>query len=88
MTAYLPWLILLACPLMMVFMMRGMGGGDRTMGHDRMRRLGRSDGGPTERSVTFPPAMPPTGDDQARIAQLESEVAQLRATGGREPGMR
>jgi len=37
MTALLPLLIVLACPLMMIFMMRGMHGGQKTAettGHD------------------------------------------------------
>ena len=84
MTAYLPWLILLACPVMMMFMMRGMGGG-RSMGHG-MRRDGRDDL-PRDRAAGTPPeAMRPSGDEQARIAQLEREVAQLRAAGDSNPG--
>ncbi|MCW2540027.1 MAG: hypothetical protein JWN95_1752 [Frankiales bacterium] len=37
MTAYWPWLLFLVCPLMMMFMMRGMGragGGTRPAGGD------------------------------------------------------
>jgi hypothetical protein len=47
MIAYWPWLLFLACPLMMIFMMRGMGRGDdgtRRPGRDtveRTRSLGR-----------------------------------------------
>lgn len=85
MIRYLPWLFLLACPLMMVFMMRSMGGGGRTMGHG-MRRNGR-DGVPLDSGVeTAPDAMPPMGDEQARIAQLEHEVARLRAVRDHTPG--
>lgn len=61
MTTYWPWLlIVLACPLMMMFMMRGMGRTDR--------------GG-------VPPdsgSMPTVNAEQARITQLEHEVAELR----------
>lgn len=63
MTAYLPWLFLLACPLMMLFMMRGMGGGSKKA--------------PDEAKTALHPARP-VGDQQVRIAQLEREVAELR----------
>lgn len=52
--AFLP--LVLACPLMMVFMMRGMGGGSEA--HD-------------------------SAHPDPRLAQLEREVADLRAAEGR-----
>lgn len=75
MTAYLPWLLVLACPLMMIFMMRGMGGSNKTPGtgnkyaDDGVQRNGYA----TTDSVHAKPI-----DDRARIAQLEREVAALR----------
>lgn len=85
MTAYLPWL-LLACPLMMIFMMRGMGGGknmDRDMRHkntdDRLQRPDH-DQSASARSETGP------AEDRDRVAQLEREVADLRATREHPPG--
>jgi hypothetical protein len=62
MQTYLPLLILLACPLMMIFMMRGM-----TSGHDS---------GP--RSDHPANAGKPDARDE-RLAELEREVAELRA---------
>lgn len=68
MKEFLPILIVLACPLMMMFMMRGMHGGANNqtgymghqMGHGHM-------------------ASPTRADDDERIAELEQEVAQLKA---------
>jgi hypothetical protein len=58
-----PWLFLLACPLMMIFMMRGMGGGG---GHGHM---------PPPPSD----AHRDTDDERdRRIAELEREIASLR----------
>ena len=59
-------LIVLACPLMMIFMMRGMHGG----GHHTMH------GGAQER-----PTIVDTDAQDARIAELEREIARLRAEG-------
>jgi hypothetical protein len=67
MFAYLPWLFFLACPLMMIFMMRGMGSGKT-----RSDPPGKETGG-----------QPLTPDQQGRIEQLETEVAELRAAGTR-----
>ncbi len=67
MFAYLPWLFFLACPLMMIFMMRGMGSGKT-----RSDPPGKETGGQAL-----------TPDQQTRIAQLETEVAELRASGTR-----
>ncbi len=57
-----PLLIVLACPVMMIFMMRGMHGG-----HDTTHTASHNDTA--------------TGDDraEARIAELEREVAELRS---------
>jgi hypothetical protein len=87
MTAYLPWLLLLlACPLMMFFMMRGMGGGrnmDGDMAHqntdDRVPRPDHKHSA-TAQSETGP------AQDRDRIAQLEREVADLRAAREHPPG--
>jgi len=66
-------LLLLACPLMMVFMMRGMHGGhDKAApGQDRQAGHHGSDSSGGQASV-------------ARIAQLEREVASLRAVQGEQ----
>jgi hypothetical protein len=77
MTAYWPWLLFLACPLMMMFMMRGMGRGDGAT-----RRAGR-DTRPGQGSA--PAARPLTAEEQTRIAQLEQDLAQLRAGGDSTP---
>ena len=63
-----PVLIVLACPVMMIFMMRGMHGG-----HDATHTASQND--------------PATGDNraEARIAELEREVAELRGTPAPEP---
>ena len=67
-------LLLLACPLMMIFMMRGMHGGrDRSdTGHDAQA---------DHHEVHSPDGQPP----DARVAQLEREVASLRAVQGGPP---
>ncbi len=85
MTRYLPWVFLLACPLMMLFMMRGMGGGRRSTDNGKPTS-GRDDVLPVSLDKTAPQAMPHAGDAQARIAQLEFEVAQLRAAREANPG--
>ncbi len=74
MFSYLPWLLILACPLMMLWMMRGMGSSTKkdaptnnfagTARGDQVRATGVD-----------------AGDSAARIAELEREVAELR--GGR-----
>ncbi len=63
---YLPLLIILACPLMMIFMMRGMHGGHDMGAHDKDPRHD----GQTPRVDLR--------DDQ-RIIDLEGQVAELRA---------
>jgi hypothetical protein len=63
---YLPLLIILACPLMMVFMMRGMHGG-----HD----MGAEDKDPRHDGQA--PRVDPSAD--RRILDLERQVAELRA---------
>ena len=69
MRQFLPILLVMICPLMMLFMMRGVGRNDR--------------GG-------VPPdpgsAMPTADEEQARIAQLKHQVAELRAARDRDPG--
>jgi hypothetical protein len=68
----LPLLIVLACPLMMIFMMRGMHSGhDAT--HDATQVVRQDD--------------PVTSDyrAEARIAELEREVAELRDTPAHVP---
>lgn len=76
MGAWVFLLILLACPLMMMFMMRGMGGGHK----------GHQHGAATPAETVRPTSGEPVGGDQARIAQLEHEVAQLRELRGAETG--
>ena len=71
----LPFILLLACPVMMMFMMRGMHGS----GHESSNA--RHDTHPSQDEAG-------TADGQeyeARIAQLEREVAQLRAVRGEHP---
>ncbi len=63
---YLPLLLILACPLMMVFMMRGMHGG-----HD----VGTEDKEPRHDGQATPVDL---HADQ-RILDLERQVAELRA---------
>jgi len=76
MIAYWPWLLVLACPLMMMFMMRGMGRGD-----GGTRRAGRDTLLPGQGHGRPPAARPLTAEEQRRIAQLEHDLAQIR-TGG------
>ncbi|WP_156870360.1 DUF2933 domain-containing protein [Sporichthya polymorpha] len=58
----LPWLILLACPLMMIFLMRGMGGGKGHSGHMAPSDARRETDDERDR----------------RIADLEREIVSLR----------
>ncbi|MDP9092635.1 MAG: DUF2933 domain-containing protein [Actinomycetota bacterium] len=81
MIAYWPWLLFLACPLMMMFMMRGMGRGDG--GTHRTGRDALMPGGELARPTA---ARPLTAEEQTRIAQLERDLAQLLAGGDRTPG--
>ena len=62
----LPLLIILACPLMMIFMMRGMHGG---VNDDQQHKPDHQARSPYD----------PTSED--RIAELEREVAALREQG-------
>ena len=82
---YLPVLIFLACPLMMIFMMRGMGSGagGSSMGH-RLRRPDPKDVSSGMDGTSSATGV--AGEDQARIARLEDEVAQLRAALDRDSG--
>jgi hypothetical protein len=77
---YWPWLFLVACPLMMMFMMRGMGRGEGSI-----RRDGRDTRLPGQGSARPPAARPLTADEQTRIAELEQDLAQLRSGGGSRP---
>lgn len=81
MIAYWPWLLFLACPLMMMVMMRGMGRGDGSP-----RRTGRNAPTPGREPARPTAARPLTADEQTRIAQLERDLAQLRAGGDPTPG--
>jgi hypothetical protein len=63
---YLPLLLILACPLMMIFMMRGMHGG-----HD----MGAEDKDPRHEGHASPVDLPA----EQRIIDLERQVAELRA---------
>lgn len=89
MTAYLPWLLLLlACPLMMIVMMRSMGGGKNT---DRTTRQANSTGRVQHPDGTLSGSAQSetgAGDDRngERIAHLEREVADLRAAREHPPG--
>ena len=71
MAQYLPLLFLLACPLMMVFMMRGMHGGHDTPSpvhpHDAVDPL------PTDAATS------------ARVAELERQVAELHEQLAKRP---
>ena len=71
MSTYLPLLFLLACPVMMIFMMRGMNGG-----HDE------SSGAKRNTTATDPDPR------DKRLADLEREVAGLRATRDHTEGSR
>jgi hypothetical protein len=71
----LPFVLLLACPVMMVIMMRGMRGG----GHET------SNARPDTHSSRDKDGTADGQESQARIAQLEREVAQLRALRGEHP---
>lgn len=89
MTGYLPWVLLvLACPLMMFFMMRGMGGG-KNMDRD-LRQKDTDDGvqRPDHNQSTSARSQsgPANDRDGDRIAQLEREVAELRAAREHPPG--
>ncbi len=71
------WLLLgllLACPLMMVFMMRGM-----HSGHGSSVSAGDGSAGARESDS------PDTQASDARIAQLERELASLRSAPGDQP---
>ena len=75
MPSWLPLLLILACPLMMIFMMRGMSGA-----HDNRPASTPSDGS------TVDPAKgsaAETNSRDARLAELEQEVARLRASQSR-----
>ena len=80
----LPYLFILACPVMMIFMMRGMHGGgghgtakaenDKQMGHaGHDMRMGQADAG-----------APNLQAPEERITALEHELAQLRDLQGRQ----
>ncbi len=72
-----PWLFVLACPLMMIFMMRGMHGtGQNTNQNARGQDRGHTAEVPPDAASHDP-------DREVRIAQLEREVAELRASGDR-----
>jgi hypothetical protein len=76
MSAYLPWLFIFACPLMMMWMMRGMGrSGNKNAPPNNSADIVSGDrvAGSTAEA----------DDSGARIAELEREVAELRA--GRLP---
>jgi hypothetical protein len=81
MIAYWPWLLFLACPLMMMFMMRGMGRND-----SGTRRTGRDTAIPGGEPARPKAARPLTAEEQTHIAQLERDLAQLRAGGDPTPG--
>lgn len=77
MTRYLPWLLLLvACPLMMFFMMRGMGGAKNT---DQDVPVKKTDDR-YRRSDPDHSASAASAADRARIARLERENADLTLT--------
>jgi len=70
----LPLLFLLACPIMMIFMMRGMHGGQD-----------KSEGGHSPQARHHDGHSPQGRATDARIEQLEREVASLRAVPGEQP---
>lgn len=83
MTRYLPWLLLLvACPLMMFFMMRGMGGGKNTDQDMPVKKTDDRD----QRSDLDDSASTASVKDRAWIARLERENADLRAARDRSTG--
>ena len=65
-----PLLLILACPIMMIFMMRGMHGG-----HDATKTDGTAQSGEENGHPLYGVA---SGSEE-RIAQLEREVASLHA---------
>jgi hypothetical protein len=69
MAQYLPLLFLLACPLMMLFMMRGMHGG-----HDTPLA---SPAPPPDTAVSPAPDPVTVPATSARVADLERQVAEL-----------
>jgi Protein of unknown function (DUF2933). len=75
MRSLLPLILLLACPVMMIFMMRGMPSG----GH------GTSDTGHDTHMISDGLGAPDGQASEEQIAQLEREVAQLRAVRGEHP---
>ena len=75
MRSLLPFILLLACPVMMIFMMRGMHGGRQ------QSTEARHDTHPSRYEAGTANGQ----ESEARIAQLEREVAQLRAVRGEHP---
>ena len=77
MRTLLPFIFLLACPIMMIFMMRGMhgGGGTEKTGHATHEVAQKDQRDAAVRDLQSP---------DERIAQLEHEVAQLRALQSRQ----
>lgn len=80
--AVLPWLALLACPLMMLWMMRGMGGGKACL-----KPRAELEGGSADGHSRYPSSQ---ADEiaalRAWLARLEAE--QREAAGAREPSAR
>lgn len=64
-------LVILACPIMMIFIMRGMHGGH-----------GSSEAGGDRQAGNHESHSPDAQASDARIAQLEHEVASLRSVQG------
>lgn len=80
MTGYLPWLLLLlACPLMMFFMMRGMSGGKNSGRDVPDKNTDDSYWRPEPHQPASTPSSTEPAQDRARIADLERENADLRA---------
>ena len=71
MLQYLPLLILLACPLMMVFMMRGMHG---------------AQGSKSDSAETSSPRQVTDQATASRVVELERQVQELRTRLAAEPG--
>lgn len=67
--AVLPFLVMAACPLSMVLMMRGMPGGQCSTHGRQADQQPQTAGG----------AVPPTSASEAEIARLRAEVDQLEA---------